>query len=141
MLWGSNSRLDVTMAEFLNIKLTKYYRGMLARRKAIYKRYAKAFKDLPLKLPTTQPGQIFQEIIVRVDNADKFKAHMEKNGVEVLVRDTVTNHKKYEWFFGPLPLPVTEGMAMSAVRLPSYPELKDKEVEIVIEAVRFYFEK
>lgn len=139
MIWGYNSRLDCTMAVALDFKLKNVYRWMLARRKKIYQTYAKAFKDLPFKLPTTQPGQIYQEIIVRVDDAEKFKAHMTKCGVEVLVRDTITNHKKYEWYFGPLSLPVTEAMATSAVRLPSYPELKDSEVNAVINAVRSYY--
>ena len=139
MIWGSNSRLDVTMGEFLNIKLTKYYRGMLARRKAIAMRYLKAFKGLPLILPTVQSGQIFQEFIVRIDDAYKFRDFMAKQGVETLVRDVTPNHKMYEWFFGPISLPVTESMATSAVRIPQYPEMTDKEVEMVIAAVKKYY--
>lgn len=141
MIWGYNSRLDCTMAVALDHKLRFRYRGMLARRKAICQGYDKAFKDLPLTPPSRQPGQIYQEYIVRVDDAEKFKVFMTKQGVEVLVRDTVTNHKKYEWYFGPLSLPVTDAMATSAVRLPSYPELRDDEVKKVIKAVRAYFEK
>lgn len=139
MIWGYNSRLDCTMGAALDHKLKYCYRGMLARRKKICQKYTKAFRGLPLTLPTQQPGQIYQEYIVRVDDAEKFKSHMTKEGVEVLVRDTVTNHKKYEWYFGPLNLPLTDAMATSAVRLPSYPELLDKEVDLVIKAVGNYF--
>ena len=142
MIWGYNSRLDNIMAAVLNIKLTKYYRGMLARRKKICKKYIEVFKKLPIGLPTEQPEQIYQEMIIRVPDAWKFKAFMDSQGVEVLVRDTVTNHKMYEWYFGKISLPVSEAMATSAVRIPCYPEMTEEEVNTVIEAVKkFYAQK
>lgn len=141
MLWGYNSRLDCVMAVALNHKLTKRYKGMLARRKAIGQKYLKAFKDLSIGLPTTQEGQIYQEFIIRVPDAWKFKAFMDSKGVETLVRDTITNHKMYEWYFGPLKLPITDALATSCVRLPAYPEMTDKEVDAVINAVREFYQE
>lgn len=129
------------MAVALNYKLTKRYRSMLARRKSIGQKYLKEFKDLPITLPTTQEGQIYQEFIIRVDDAWKFKAFMDSKGIETLVRDTITNHKMYEWYFGKLKLPNTDAMATSCVRLPQYPEMTDKEVNQVINAVKAFYKE
>lgn len=139
MLWGYNSRLDCTMAVALNHKLTKCYRGMLERRQAICQRYLREFNDLPMTLPTVQEGQIYQEMIIRVDDSWKFKAFMDSKGVETLVRDTTPNHKMYSWYFGKLDLPITDAMAKSCVRLPCYPEMTEAEVNTVVHAVKAYY--
>ena len=140
MEWGYNSRLDNIHASALNVKI-KYYPAMLKRRKEIAMKYNEGLKGLPFALPLQQEGQIFQEYIIRVDNMWKFKKFMDRKGVELLIRDTTPNHKMYEWYFGKISLPVTEGMAKQAVRLPTYPELTDKEIDYVISCVKEYFEK
>lgn len=138
MGWGHNSRLDNLQAAILNIKF-KYFDWILSRRKEIAEKYLAAFEDLPLKLPTTQPEQIWQEFIIRVDDAVKFKDYMAEKGIETLVRDVVPNHKLKGLNLDHFDLPVTEAMAISAVRLPAYPELEDSEVDLIIEAVKGYY--
>jgi dTDP-4-amino-4,6-dideoxygalactose transaminase len=140
MGWGYNTRLDNIHAAVLNIKL-KYYNDLLKNRKRVGEMYNKAFKDLPLTLPTIQEGQIYQEYIVRVDDAYKFKKFMEDRGIEVLVRDVIPNHKLKGLGLEHFNLPVTESMAKSAVRLPSYPELKNEEVREIIRVVKEYYER
>ena len=140
MIWGYNSRLDNIMAAVLDIKLKKYYRGMLARRKKICLRYHEAFKDLPLRRPILQRGQIFQEYIIGVDDMWRFKKFMDKKRIELLIRDTTPNHEMYEWYFGPMSLPITEAMATSAVRLPTYAELRYDEVTQIIAAVKEFYD-
>jgi dTDP-4-amino-4,6-dideoxygalactose transaminase len=138
MGWGYNSRLDNIQAALLNIKI-KYYPQMLKRRRQIAEKYNKGLAGLPVVLPTQQPEQIYQEYIIKVGNIWKFKKYMQDRNVELLVRDTVPNHKMLGLGLDRFNLPVTEKIAKELVRLPIYPELTDAEVDYVIKCVREYF--
>ena len=135
--WGYNSRMDNIQAAILNVKW-KYYPAMLKRRKEIGRMYNEGLYGLPIGLPIQQEGQIYQEYIIQVPDMWELKKHMDKWGVELLIRDTTPNHKAYEEF-KELSLPVTEQHAVTSVRLPTYPEMKDSEVKYVIRAIRNYY--
>lgn len=138
MEWGYNSRLDNIQAAILNIKI-KYYPAMLKRRREIGMMYNKGLKGLPCILPIQQPKQIYQEYIIKVKDMWKFKKHMDKKGVELLIRDTVPNHKLKGLGMDYFNLPVTERIAVESVRLPTYPELTNKEVKYIVDTIREYY--
>lgn len=138
MGWGYNTRLDNIHAAALNVKM-KYYPGMLKRRAEIAKKYNEGFKDLPFALPKQQEGQIYQEYIIRVPNMWEFKKHMDAKGVELLIRDTTPNHKLKGLGLEHYNLPITESMATEAVRLPTYPEILDSEIEYVIKCIKEFY--
>lgn len=143
MDWGYNSRLDNIHAAVLNIKI-KYYPAMLKRRRQIGMMYNKGLAHLEkkglIKLPLQQPEQIYQEYIVKIDDMWKFKAFMDKKGIELLIRDTTPNHKMYARFFPKnLKLPITDSHATSSVRLPTYPELRNDEVKTIIAAINEFY--
>lgn len=145
MDWGYNSRLDNIHAAVLDIKL-KHYPAMLARRRAIGMKYNAGFKKLEesgkVALPLQQKEQIYQEYIVEIKDMWKFKKFMDERGIELLIRDTTPNHIMYKRFFpADLKLPVTERLATSSVRLPTYPELHDYEVDKIIKAVNDFYEE
>jgi dTDP-4-amino-4,6-dideoxygalactose transaminase len=138
MDWGYNSRLDNIQAAILNIKF-KYYPAMLKRRREIGMMYNKGLKNLPCILPFQQPKQIYQEYIIKVENMWDFKKYMDERGVELLIRDTVPNHKLKGLSMEHFNLPVTEKIAVQSVRLPTYPELTDKEVGYVIRCIKDFY--
>ena len=138
MGWGYNSRLDNIQAAVLNVKF-KYYPAMLKRRRKIGMMYNNGLKNLPCVLPIQQSKQIYQEYIIKVKDMWKFKKYMDKKGVELLIRDTVPNHKLNGLGMGHFNLPITEKIAVESVRLPIYPELTDKEVKYVIDSVRKFY--
>jgi len=138
MEWGYNSRLDNIQAAILNIKI-KYYPAMLRRRREIGMMYNKGLKGLPILLPIQQPKQIYQEYIIKVKDMWKFKKYMDEKGVELLIRDTVPNHKLKGLGMEYFNLPVTERIAVESVRLPTYPELTDKEVNYVIKTIKSFY--
>jgi len=140
MEWGYNSRLDNVQAAVLNIKL-KYYPAMLKRRRKIGMMYNKGLKNLPCILPTQQPKQIYQEYIIKVKNMWKFKKYMDGKGVELLIRDTIPNHKLKGLGMEHFNLPITERIARESVRLPIYPELTDKEVNYVIKCIKEFYNR
>lgn len=140
MDWGYNTRLDNIQAAILNVKF-KYYPAMLRRRREIGMMYNKGLKGLPCVLPLQQPEQIYQEYIIKVDDARAFKNALAKKGVELLVRDTTPNHKLKGLGLDHFNLPVTEKIAQACVRLPIYPELTDREVKYVIACVKNYYQR
>lgn len=145
MDWGYNSRLDNMHAAVLDIKL-KYYPAMLERRKEIGEMYNDGFLLLAvrekIRIPIQQPGQIYQEYIIEIPDMYKFKEFMDQKGIELLIRDVTPNHIMYERFFPKnLKLPVTERLATSSVRLPTYPELRNDEVIKIIKAVNEFYER
>lgn len=143
MDWGFNSRLDNIHAAVLDIKL-KLYPAMLKRRREIgmqYNRWLKVLEDAGyIELPIQQKEQIYQEYIVKLSKMWEFKKFMDKQGIELLIRDTTPNHKLKGLGLEHFKLPVTESLATSSVRLPTYPELRDDEVNKII-TVMFHFFK
>ena len=144
MDWGYNSRLDNIHAAVLNIKL-KLYPKMLARRKEIcmqYNRWLKCLEDLGhIELPIQQKEQIYQEYIVKLKDMWAFKKFMDKKRIELLIRDTTPNHKLKGFGLEHFNLPITESLATSSVRLPTFPELRDDEVNQIIVAIYQFFGK
>ncbi|MFH1894500.1 MAG: DegT/DnrJ/EryC1/StrS family aminotransferase, partial [Patescibacteria group bacterium] len=138
MDWGYNSRLDNIQAAILNIKF-KYYPAMLKRRREIGMMYNKGLKNLPCVLPIQQLRQIYQEYIIKVKDMRRFKKYMDKKGVELLIRDTIPNHKLKGLGMDRFSLPVTERIAGESVRLPTYPELTDREVAYVINCAKEFY--
>lgn len=141
MEWGYNSRLDNIHAAVLNYKI-KFYPGMLNRRKAIATMYNRGFKGISdkISLPVQQNEQIYQEYIIRVPNMWDFKNYMAEKGIELLIRDVTPNHVLYRNYFPGVKLPITEAHAVSSVRLPTYPELKNDEVKTIIKAINDFYD-
>lgn len=138
MGWGYNSRLDNIHAAVLNIKI-KHYPEMLRRRREIAMMYDVGLEELPIILPEQQPEQIYQEYIIRLPNIWKFKEHMEKCGVELLIRDTTPNYKLKGLGLDDVQLLVTDILAEQSVRLPTYPELTNKEVLYIIKSINKFY--
>lgn len=139
MGWGYNSRLDNIHAAVLSIKL-KHYPAMLKRRRQIGMMYNKGLKDLPIELPIQQDEQIYQEYIIKIPDMWKFKEYMDEQGIELLIRDTTPNHKLLGLGLEHFNLPITDALATSSVRLPTYPELTNLEIKTIIKAIRKFYE-
>lgn len=141
--WAWKSRMDNINAALLNVKW-KYYNQLLDRRKEIARAYIEGLKDLPIKLPTYNDGDVIQEFIVRIGNSEerqKFKEFMDSKGIELLIRESIPNHKVKNLGLEHFDLPVTENISTDACRLPCYPELYDSEVKEIISAIREFYDK
>ena len=139
--WAWKSRLDNIQAALLNVKW-KYFDGLLKRRKKIANMYCRGMKNLPIKLPSYTDGDVIQEFIIRIGNEKtrkEFKEFMDSKGIELLIRETTPNHKVKLLGLDHFNLPITESISLDAVRLPSYPELFDSEVEEIIKSVQEFF--
>ncbi len=141
--WAWKSRMDNIQAALLNVKF-KYFDELLARRKEIAGMYCEGMKDLPITLPTYTDEDVIQEFIIRIGSSEervKFKEFMDSKGIELLIRETTPNHKVKDLGLDQFNLPVTEGISTDAVRLPSYPELTNEEVNEIVSAIKEFYAK
>jgi len=149
---GWNARMDGFQGAVLEIKLHRLAAGN-ERRRAIAALYGTLFADAGLTAACTSAGivlpyvdqrgtHIFHQYVIRAPRRDA-------------LRDFLNNHKIGSEVYYPLPLhlqeslkflgyklgdfPVAECAAKEVLALPIYPELRDDEVETVVEGIRRFY--
>ncbi len=124
-----NSRLDNIQAAVLNVKL-KYLPFYLKRRKEIAEMYLKGLEKLaekaPLILPWSKYWQNFVLFLFTKEIRDGLKDFLQEKGIETMIKG-----HKYD----------KEWLRDGVLSLPLYPELTNKQVNYVIEAVKEFFSK
>ena len=135
--FGHNTRMDNIQAAMLNVKF-KDINWIIKAREIIAEKYLRGLRNLDIILPSRKSGETWQEFIIRVKDRDKFKKYMNDNGIELLIRDTIPNHKLKGYEVLDTSLPVTEKLAREQARLPIYPELSVAEVDYIIKTIKSY---
>ena len=142
---GWNSRLGPIQAAILGVKLP-HLDAMIERRRAIAFKYAQAFANLPVRLPTERPGgrhAYHLYVLQTADNhcRDGLIAHLSSCGIEAGIHYPVPVHLQpaYCGRVGATSLPYTEKIALTILSLPVYPELTQTQQHSVINSVLDYF--
>ncbi len=150
---GWNSRLDTIQAAVLEVKLTRVEAGNARRRElaALYDRlfHASGLTGATtaegLVLPFTDPraGHVFHQYVIRAPRRDELRAFLTENGIGTEVYYPLPLHLQpalrslgYEQG----DFPVAERAAVEVLALPIYPELREDEVESVVEGVRRFYQ-
>ncbi len=149
---GWNARMDTVQAAVLEVKL-RYVAEGNRRRRALAARYSQLFNKAGLAgastadglvLPFTDPRavHVFHQYVIRAPRRDALRAFLaeQKIGTEV---------------YYPLPLhqqealaslgyrtgdfPASERAAIEVLALPMYPELREDEQDIVVDAIHRFF--
>jgi dTDP-4-amino-4,6-dideoxygalactose transaminase len=150
---GWNSRLDTLQAAVLEVKLRRVAAGN-ARRGELACMYHQKFREAGLTGATTADGivvpyadprgtHVFHQYVIRARRRDA-------------LRDYLTAHKIGTEIYYPLPLhlqeslkdlgyklgdfPVAERAAAEVLALPIYPDLREDELETVVEAIRRFYQ-
>jgi len=149
---GWNARMDGMQGAVLEIKLRRLAAGN-ERRRAIAALYTKLFAATGLAGKTTADGivlpfvdprgvHIYHQYVIRAPRRDA-------------LRDFLSSHKIGSEIYYPLPLhlqeslnylgyklgdfPVAERAAEEVLALPIYPDMRDDEVETVVEGIRRFY--
>ena len=141
-MWGYNTILDNITAAVLNVKL-KYLEGWIKRRANISLMYDLGFLKInDCIILGKDDDTVYQNYVIRTENRDELKKHLESKGIETLVSWTIPLHKQPALIedLGYFNLPVTEEISRTCLSLPMYPELTDEEVDYVIKGVRSFYE-
>ncbi|MBM3260190.1 MAG: DegT/DnrJ/EryC1/StrS family aminotransferase [Candidatus Sericytochromatia bacterium] len=140
-LLGINSRLDEVHAAILRLKLPRL-EGWNLRRQALAARYDQLLAEVPgVGLPGRVPGTtpVFHQYTVRVPARDAVAAFLKAEGIETQVY--------YPYPLHLLPIHASLGLAAGSLpeaeracdevlSLPMFPELRDDEVDRVVDTLR-----
>jgi dTDP-4-amino-4,6-dideoxygalactose transaminase len=143
--FGFDSLFDNIQAAILNVKL-KYLPKWIKKRREIAKIYHEGLKDIEgIKLPPspTEKGpyfDVFQNYVIRVKKRDELEEYLKKKGIETMVKWRIPNHKQKSLkILHKFHLPKTEKFSKEVLSLPIYPELKNWQVEYVIDCIKKFY--
>jgi len=138
---GWNSRLDEIQAAILRVKL-RYLDADNSARTLIAQEYSRTLADTGLVLPVVREGvtPVWHQYVVRSDHRDALQAYLQENGVATLIHYPFPIHLQpaYQGRLAVSSLPETEQAAREVLSLPVYPELKQAEVQRVINLIRSF---
>lgn len=149
---GWNSRIDAIQAAVLEVKL-RYLPQWNERRRQLASRYDELLKAAGLAASSTAEGIVLPIIDARAVHV--FHQYTVRAPRRDALREHLTSRKIGSEIYYPLPLhmqaslaglgykkgdfPVTELAAEEVLSLPMYPELREDEQQIVVEAVREFY--
>ncbi|HDX0787707.1 TPA: DegT/DnrJ/EryC1/StrS family aminotransferase [Stenotrophomonas maltophilia] len=137
---GRNSRLDELQAALLRHMLP-LLDGWNQRRRDIANRYAAGLRsDRVRHIGTVGNEHVAHLYVVRCDNRNALRAHLQAAGVQTEVHYPLCDHRQpcHQGRFDAVSLPHTEADAAQVLTLPCFPELTDAEVDTVIAACNRY---
>src|ERR1700681_2886008 len=141
---GYNSRLDALQAAILSAKMLNLAAWSAARRKnAAY--YNAAFADLDdVRTPTIDPANesIYNQYTLRVARRDGLQAHLKDKEIGSAIYYPLSLHLQpcFEYLgYKRGAFPESERATQEVISIPVYPELKQSQLDEVIEAVRGFY--
>ena len=142
---GINSRLDALQAKVLSVKL-KYLEEWTESRRRIAQRYTSglsgtyAVKSGNLVLPKEMDGNrhVYHQYTIRAKNRDDLQAYLKDKGISSTVYYPLPLH--LQKVFSDLgykegDFPNSEEASKTVLSLPMFPELKDDQVDYVVDAI------
>ena len=140
---GYNSRLDDLHAGILSVKLRRITEWS-DRRREIAAMYTEGLQVLPwIQLPYEKPGyrHVYHLYVIEVDNRDEMLQYLSDRGVDAKTHYPIPIHEQEGYPWGQpadldVLLPLTERHASRVISLPMFPELKQEEIDYVIDVVR-----
>ena len=139
--WGYNSRLDEIHAAIANIKLI-HLDSWNQRFRQIANRYSKALASqvtVPIDFEYENP--IYHRYIIQHPKRDALSTYLYNKGIETKVNYPIPLHlqeaaKSLGYKLGDFPM--AEQQAQTILSLPIYAEMKNQQVEYVINSIRSF---
>lgn len=136
---GWNSRLDEIQAAILRIKL-KYLDQATKSRIEIADMYNKGLAGSEFKLPIVRNEcqHVYHLYVIRCNNRAEIKQKLERNEIYPLIHYPIPIHLQKAYINkiqGSNELKQTEKISNEILSLPMYPELSEKEINVVIKTL------
>jgi dTDP-4-amino-4,6-dideoxygalactose transaminase len=143
--WSGNSRLDSIQAAILLVKLRYLADWTSARRSnaAFYQRALTGVRGvyMPEERPHERP--VYHTFVIQAERRDDLKRHLFNRGIETAIHYPVPIHLQQaaaELRQPPGSFPVAERQAQRILSLPVHPELSREQLQLVVDAVREFYE-
>lgn len=135
---GMQMEPDNLQAAVLNVKLN-YLAENLKRRQEIADKYDRGLVDMPVTLSFKQPGRVYQDYVIRVEDKTGLVAHLKENGVGILGHNLIPNHhyKVLNHFH----LPNTDKYIAQQIRIPCNQNLTNEEQDYIIKTIREFYQR
>ena len=137
---GTNSRLDEIQASILNVKLN-YINSYIKKRREIAKKYNDNLKRGKLAIPSEASNNfhVYYQYVVAHSNRDKIIHKLLKKNISLSITYPYPVHemKPYKRFFNKKyeKLSKTQHFSKQIFSLPTYPSIKDNDVEKIIKEI------
>jgi dTDP-4-amino-4,6-dideoxygalactose transaminase len=140
---GINSRCDEMQASILNLKIDDLNKFILNRRR-IASFYNKKLAKLPIILPIEREKgkHSYHLYVIRISSKlrKKFLHFMKKKGVNLGIHYYPPTHTM-KIFKTNIKLKNTDYISKQIVSLPMYPELKNEELNYIVNKIKLFFNK
>ncbi len=141
---GWTSRLDELQAAILRVKL-RHLPAWTEGRRRIAARYTAGLAGLPLALPPEPPGarHAFHQYTIRTPRRDALIQHLAAASIGTACHypQPVPGQPIFRALgYDATSCPAAWAASQEVVSLPCFPELQDEEVDVVIAAIRTFFE-
>jgi dTDP-4-amino-4,6-dideoxygalactose transaminase len=141
---GFGERLDALQAAILVVKLTQL-EAWTARRCEIANIYRERLRDLPIVLPqeSAERQHVYHQFVICTEQRESLRIHLKNAGVSTGIHYPLPLHlqpalKYLGYQKGDFP--VTEEIADTVLSIPVYPELTSKQIDIIVGAIRGFYE-
>lgn len=142
---GLNARLDTIQAAILDVKLRHLPEWNQARalHAQKYKALLDGIGDLSFQKRVSYSNHIYHLFIVETDQRDALRAYLQKQGIQTGIHypTPIHLHKAYrDLGYKKGDFICSESLANRMLSLPMYAELKDEQINYVVNAIRCFFE-
>jgi dTDP-4-amino-4,6-dideoxygalactose transaminase len=136
---GYNSRMDSIQAAVLRIKL-KYLDQWTDMRIENAERYDELLKDKDIIIPFVRDNSknVYHLYVVRVNNRDELKSKLKDNDISAGIHYPIPLHLQpaYDYLdYEKGDFPVSEKVSDEILSLPMWPEIREGQIETVIENI------
>ena len=137
---GFNSRLDELQAAILIVKL-KHLDKLIQKRRNLSQKYNELLKETNMITPVEKEyaKHVYHLYVIRSKDRGKLQELLKSNGINTLIHYPFPIHlqKAYSHLgYKEGDFPVTEKIAKEILSLPMYPELENKELELICKTIQ-----
>jgi len=139
---GVNSRLDALQAAILRVKL-KHIDSWNEARRDRAALYTELLKDAKVQIPVIREynDHVFHQYSIQVEDRDGLQKFLKESGIASAIHYPIPLHLQpaYTKFsIGEGSFPVSEKAAKHIISLPMYPELGEKEIQLITNKIKEY---
>jgi dTDP-4-amino-4,6-dideoxygalactose transaminase len=137
---GYNYRMEGFQGAILRVKL-RHLERWTEKRRAIARQYSESLAGSGVELPVEMPWarHVYHVYTVRAEDRNGLRAALQAEGIQTAIHYGLPAHLQPAYAdlgYGKGSLPLSEAAAEQVLSLPIYPELSDRAIAKVAEAVR-----